>query len=793
MLQNNFQPQELIDSLGPFPGGMNAGVAPLILSRKQSAFATNITFRGTYARPRPAFHLRDLTQAGKDLIATALAQGPFQAGGYYNPDSGPETLIAAIAGRLFQFHVTLTPVTVDEITIPGDLNNTATLEGWMWQSEKWMIVNDGIHNPIFFDGTTSVRSNYNSPLDFSTTLAAAFVVPSPNTAVTPVSLTSDANLDVGDIVTINKVGTFLVQTLLGGNNVTLVNLTAQSGLTAKSGRVVSWSHLGTQLPPGRMGAYGTGRNWMCLVDGKQFIASDQVGGSSGTIAENYRDAVLQVTENNYLAGGGNFSVPGSIGDIRAMVFAAILDVSLGQGPLMVFTYSHVFSCQSPSDRLTWQDITNPILTESIISNGASGQNSTISANSDILFRSIDGIRSQILARRDFATWGNVPISREVDNILAEDSTDLLRFGSAIVFDNRLLMTARPVLADQGIYHRTLIALNFDPLSTLRGKEPSIYDGPWTALNTLQLVTGEFDNMPRAFAFTFNVDSEELEIYEIDKTMPEVIGKDNDVTDIVMELHSADLFNYPDNHPVAREQKRLLDGEIHVDLIPAGTTASFQVYYKPDEWPCFEPWFAWTECAGKDSTITKPQFRPTMGLGQPNPKPCDPSNQRPLREGYTFQVRIIFTNCRFLGARFKAITVPTPMFAPQVCEPLCPQSFQPSMSPKACSESLIILQPIGGTILAGQTFVFTVVAKPGSRYQWIKNGSNIAGATSANYVIPSADSTDTGDYSVRVKNQGCVSMSNAVSLFVESGEGILGEGSGELILNQGGGEIIGEGT
>ena len=678
MLNVKFSPQELQDTLGPMDEGMNSGIAPMLLSKRQLALVVNGTMRGTYAKPRPPYQIRNLSTAGKALVAEALAQGPFQGAAFYNPDSGDETLIAAIAGRLLQFHVLDTPVGVDEITVPGDPNPAWPLQAWLWQSEKWLIWNDGMSLPVFFDGANSVRSNWNSPVNFTIlTATTVFVVPAINTLVSGVEVSSDADVEVGDILTVQDIGTFLVQTVPGGNLIDIVNLTAQVGKTVPIGTVVSFTHIGSQLPPARMGAYGMGRNALSLTDAKSFVFSDLVGGGSGTQAEGFRDAVLYITENNFLAGGGVFSVPGSVGDIRAMIFAATLNTALGQGPLHILTHSHDFTCQVPLDRLTWQDVTNPILTQSLIGNGALGQNSTLNANSDILFRAIDGIRSEILATREFDTWGNVPQSREVDSLLMQDSPDLLRFGSAINWDNRLLMTARPVLPDPqvGIYNQALVALNFDPLSSLRGKAPSIYDGIWTGLNVFQLVTGEFRETPRAFAFTYNTDLEVLEIYELLKS--QFTAKDNGTRDITMEIHSASIFNAPGGNPLERQLKRLLDGEIYVDQIPAGVTANFQAFYRPDSFPCWIPWFSWSECAGTkpetepDPLLRKPQFRPQMGFGEPSPVPCDPTNNRPLREGYTFQFRLIFSNCRFLGAKFRAITIPDPEFSKRVCNQLCP--------------------------------------------------------------------------------------------------------------------------
>ena len=46
------------------------------------------------------------------------------------------------------------------------------------------------------------------------------------------------------------------------------------GITYGAGHQINWSGdaiTGAQLPVGRMGVYGMGRNWMSLADGKQFM------------------------------------------------------------------------------------------------------------------------------------------------------------------------------------------------------------------------------------------------------------------------------------------------------------------------------------------------------------------------------------------------------------------------------------------------------------------------------------------------------------------------------------------
>lgn len=476
-----------------------------------------------------------------------------------------------------------------------------------------------------------------------------------------------------------SIGEYIVKAWVDATHVTLTRI---SDVGSAGGTVVATpGNVYPELPAGRMGVYGMGRVWMSLTDGKQFMAGDIVGGPSGTLANNYRDAVLHSSENSYIAGGGYFTTPGSWGDIRAMIFTITLDTSMGQGPLLILTPTRTFSCLAPTDRTTWAKVTNPILTEPLITNGAEGQYSTVTANGDCLFRAVDGIRSLVIGRRDFATWGNVPISSEMDRILSLDTESLLVYGSAIVFDNRLLMTAGPSPVEgRGVFHTGLIALNFDPLSTIRGKAQSVYDGLWSGLNVLQLCVGRFTATERGFAFTYNLATTEIELYEILTTPKDVFTTvqwpqdieiyDNENIPIVWTGESPVLFKAQDFR--GQDFHSLFDGELLVDNLVG--TVNFRVLYKPDQYPCWLDWFSWTECAPKTADNSKPQFRPRMGIGQPPMRDpitgaqlCDPTTNRPFREGYTFQVKWIVTgHCRILGARFKANTMPQPQFAKMQC-------------------------------------------------------------------------------------------------------------------------------
>ena len=82
---------------------------------------------------------------------------------------------------------------------------------------------------------------------------------------------------------------------------------------------------------------------------------------------------------------------------------------------------------------------------------------------------------------------------------------------------------------------------------------------------------------------------------------------------------------------------------------------------------------------------------------------------------------------------------------------------------------ITLQPISQTVPAGQPATFTVSAASNSplRYQWLKNGSNIAGATSSTYTTPPTTGADSGStFQVMVSNSSQSTLSSPATLTVD---------------------------
>lgn len=95
------------------------------------------------------------------------------------------------------------------------------------------------------------------------------------------------------------------------------------------------------------------------------------------------------------------------------------------------------------------------------------------------------------------------------------------------------------------------------------------------------------------------------------------------------------------------------------------------------------------------------------------------------------------------------------------------SVPPPPPPPPAQPPSIITQPTSQTVAVGVSATFSVVATGTSplSYQWRKDGTNIAGATSASFTIASVAMSDAGNYTVVVSNSAGSATSNAATLTV----------------------------
>ncbi len=517
-----------------------------------------------------------------------------------------------------------------------------------------------VSDPVYYPGNTSPNVTVGN-------LNANFIAPAVGATV-PTVLAAAYTFPIGQILFINnkqyQVTAYNPVFVPGfANTITLQNLndTRQPHQFNPVGTVNPTQILNLpELPPGRMMAYGGSRVAVALPDGISFMLGDLIGTSSGSPAYNYRDAVLKASENSDLPNGGAFNVPSNNGQITSLRNTAQLDASLGQGQLMVVTPGGIFSVNLSIDRSTWSNPSSPILPEALIGLGGLGQNSTIPVNGDLLFRAVDGIRSLIMAKREFYSWGNTPISFEMKRVLDKDNVAGLSFGSAVQFDNRMLMTCAPTQGSQGVYHPGLIALNFDTVSGIQGKSASVYDGLWDGINTLQILEGQFSGVHRCFAFSFSTTQNKIEFYELLKTGT----LDNGTTPITWSFEMPVMLKSSKQKGLF-DYCRLNDGEIYVSDIQPGQKIYFKADYRPDFSGCWFDWNKFFLC--NDITSLQPLYGTRLGLGTPSPKKCNTANNTTSIFGYWFQVRMTISgHCVFKAFKMGAMIDPIPPDAVPVC-------------------------------------------------------------------------------------------------------------------------------
>lgn len=409
-----------------------------------------------------------------------------------------------------------------------------------------------------------------------------------------------------------------------------------------------------QVPAGQAMCYSQGRLFVALTDARSFVVSDIVGGDSGTQVYAHRDAILYFTENDIYEQGIGFSTPINAGPLSAFRPIAQIDTSTGQGPTQVFTWSGIFSLNAPTEREQWAVVNFPIGTVSMVGKGATSDRATPNVNGDIWMRSPDGVRSFLVARRDFTTWVNTPLSEEMKRVITKDDKNLLGWASAGVADNRLLMTCQPYRKwGHGICHRGLMVLNFSTVGYLDARESRpVWEGIWTGLQVLQVVSGTFNGVERCFIFALSP-SNAIELWEVTKDRTSDYDGEQDVPiEWTAEYCSCNFTRGGSPLVPGDDLQRLDGGRLWVDEMRGPVT--FDVSYRADQDPCWHAWHSWQVCATMEgcnnSNCTTPvnykqQYRKPFFLPTPTDA-CDTVVNQTQNVGAEFQARVKVTgSCR----------------------------------------------------------------------------------------------------------------------------------------------------
>lgn len=405
-----------------------------------------------------------------------------------------------------------------------------------------------------------------------------------------------------------------------------------------------------EVPVGKEMAYGMGR-LIVAVNDRELEFGDLYG--SDPKGEDPGDAVLKFTETTYLNEGGRASIAFTLGAITGLCFAPQQDSSVGDGELLAFSENGVSSFFLSQPRELWKESAFQRVT--LLGIGGSGHRMLVGINGDIWFRSDDGWRSYRQARPEIQGWVHLPLSTEIRPFMEADTAALLQYGSAIHFNNRLIATCTPRTNQGRVYHNGLTSLDFDVLSSFGQSSRPAWDGHWSKLKFLQLVTGKFHGITRAFAFGIDGDDKN-QIYEIS----EHDARDYDAA-IPWELTMRSFdFETPFN------EKELLMGDVWVADVMPSDPVTIKAFYRPDQHPDWQDWQTLAPISGRGvcQEITcggvptvKKGFYPRRTLVKP-PYLCDEQTQRQMTRGFEFQARLSGTGHCILR-RFRMHALPLP--------------------------------------------------------------------------------------------------------------------------------------
>lgn len=400
------------------------------------------------------------------------------------------------------------------------------------------------------------------------------------------------------------------------------------------------------------------------ANGRTVSGGDIVGGPSGNWAfgtKNRTDSVLRVTENPLSIGGDGFTVPGQAGNITALNYNAQLDSTLGQGTLYIFTRKQIYGLFVPITRSDWIAAGSNNQPRMVVAQrrfGTVSERSVTEVNGDLFYFSPEpAIRSLIVATRYFQQWGNVAISKNIQRALKNASgftpANLMGTATGINFDNRMLMGLIPVQTKVGVAFQGIATLDFDLISTLQVQLPPAWEGLLDGFDVLQLFTGDFSGIQRAFAAVHNRQNDQIEVWELGASGgPKTDQLLNTAESRVQWLAETPAYTFGDE----KQLKELDGGELWLDNISG--TIEVNVQYRADADACWNNWAQVQFCAARSSceTVANPVCYPLqpfcegqrfpLGLAKPPSQNNNPLNERPNNVGYQFQIRIQITGaCR----------------------------------------------------------------------------------------------------------------------------------------------------
>jgi len=648
----------ILEGQQDFSGGMNSSLSPTLIPDNSVATAVNLTFRGGRPRSRPGFRqvsLQGGSPNGLNIFTSRLYQGSIfyaERRERFNP-----SIIGVFGGYVIQISlkdyqtnvlypnipatsaslVTGSTYIIDSIgttdfTLIGASSNTVGLsfvknstaatgtgtvhieqpsfnpseKCYFVQAEKYLVIQNGLNPPVIWDGDKLYLSG-DAPAGTAGAVSQLHTLGLGNIMAYGqgrlfVADPSRTQITAGDLA-------------YGGstNQVTITSGVHSSGKYRVTATAHGFVSNDIVTISGHSTEYGINGTWIItVVNANNFdinfseTLATGIGGFVTKANVGSESDLLRFTETTYLSEGGTLQIPSFMGKITGMIFMPIQDTSTGQGDLLVFCEhgTATFSVATPRDQWKSTQGFQRVLFQSI---GATSHSSLVTTNGDVFFRAFDGLRSYRNARAELSTYGQVPMSAEMNSVLQYDTKPLLSEVSSIIFDNRLLFTASPKVdysgispvspSKQPVTFSKIVALDFTTISTVGGKRAASYDGMWAGLDVLQLITGIVNGKPTAWALAYDYVNGRLNVlWEItEKGAFDVpLGVESQKINSILETRAFSFGTLAEQKRMIRADFWLSDVQDRVDV---------KVYWRPDQYPCWREWHSFSRCGTVQNCIT----------------------------------------------------------------------------------------------------------------------------------------------------------------------------------------------
>jgi|GEM_PF-657603 len=696
-------PGRVTDGFASLERGVDSGRNPSLLGRNQVAWAENCTFRGGYLVPRPGWRRLALLSASQSVDYTvALAEGKFQGAEFYD-DTGNNKgyLICQAGGRLFRISPDNTAVVLD-ITPTGDPSSSALAQAWMVQAENYMVVQDGQSRPYIFDGTNTRRAADNevpvgsgpmaygmlrlwvakgnayvagdvaggptSVVSFTENKYLAeggeFALPLAAGNITAMRFTATPNTALGQgellIFTPGAVfsNTAPVDRDLWKNltqpvqTITLINNGSQSQASTVlvNGDVFMRSRDGIRSVIQAVRYFQQWGNTPLSKEMTRVIARDSVGLLNFCSAVEFDNRMLMTCRPEPLPNGAyhggvialDFDLVTSMGDKSPPAYDGVWT-----GPqiyqLVKGRFGGVERCFAFARSKVDGYLANVIVTD---------HGSGYTEQPDVIFTGGGGMGAIASAHVEVNTF-SVAVAGTgyvVGDMLACHTVN--HTPTAVV-------TA--VNGSGGVTAVQLVTRGDDTYIPANPLIPSTGSGTgcrlnatWRIKSVAVIIKGEGYTSAPAVSFSAgnakavaSIDFR-MELWELTRDAQfdyDLDGDGNPVEQRINWFFESPSYGFNGQSSNASEMKRLETGDLWVDRI-SGTVA-FQLRYRPDQYPCWNPWYAWEACAEKCITFDETgctftafesQYRPRMILPQP-PELDEPVVAKSMRTGYEFSVRL----------------------------------------------------------------------------------------------------------------------------------------------------------